>query len=621
MEAVRDEAREGAGRRAPERETLPVLAGLFGLALAVRLLHLAALWRSPFSPSVYLPIDAEQQHVWAIDWLHGSWPPHTAFERPPLFTGFLAALYALAGPRPLAVLLLQALLGAAGCLLVHGIARELFDDRRVARLAALATALCGTLVYFDAQLLSASLDVFLGLALLRLLLLAGRRGGAALWIAAGLAAGLSALNRGGVLLFAPFALFWAARPAWRGPGAPRRGGFGAAAAFAAALALVLLPVGWHNARYDRPAEDTSVAGGLRRLASGGFVLVASNAGINFYLGNHRSLRELNRVDHPDHMAVYDRIRLEAVDAGITSFAEANRYMVRETLAHAARWPGDWLALMGIKLAELLNGTEIARNTSLYADRQYSPLLAALMWRAGLALPSGLLIPFGLAGIALARRDWRRHFLVWSALGSQAVFVLAFFVTARYRLPMLPLLSVYAASAGIALFDAWRRGPRASAERLTGVLALLLVLCNLPFVEARTTHHWMEHYNLAVALLGRERRDEAEAHLRRAAALNPQDAGTATTLCKLLLDTQRAAEALAECGRAVQADPESAAAHFQLGAALEAEGREREAIRHYRQAARLAPEASQPRGALHRLGADGENTVPRAIVPPFGGGTE
>jgi tetratricopeptide (TPR) repeat protein len=508
------------------------------------------------------------------------------------------------------VLIAQALLGAASCLLVHGISRELSDDRRVARGAALVCALCGPLIYFDAQLLSASLDVFLGLLLLRLLLLAGRRGSALLWPAAGLVAGLSALNRGAILLFAPFALVWIARLAHPPTGRSdstaasgrRAGGLLAAASFAVALALVVLPISWHNARYDSPGEDTRVAAGLRRLASGGFVPIASNSGLNFYLGNHPSLREMNRVEHPDHMAMYNRIRLEAVEEGITSFSAANRSLVAKTLVNAARWPGDWLALMGLKLAELVNGTEIPRNTSIYADRAFSPVLSALLWRFGLGFPSGLLIPLGLVGIALARDEWRRHFLVLCALGAQALFVTAFFVTSRYRLPMLPLLAPYAVSTAVTLFDAWRAGPRARAERLTGALAFVMAICNVPIVAVSAGHHWMEHNNLAVALIEQERRDEAEEHLRRAVQLNPESTVAATGLCDLLLDSERPRDALPFCRAAVVAGPDSAAAHYSLGAGLEAIGRSPEAVRHYREAARLAPQAGEPRTALRRLEA-------------------
>ena len=51
-----------------------------------------------------------------------------------------------------------------------------------------------------------------------------------------------------------------------------------------------------------------------------------------------------------------------------------------------------------------------------------------------------------------RRSLRAHFVPLACLAVQALFVLAFFVTARYRLPSLPLLSLYAAHAALQLRD-------------------------------------------------------------------------------------------------------------------------------------------------------------------------
>jgi 4-amino-4-deoxy-L-arabinose transferase-like glycosyltransferase len=619
-----DAQRHPEGQRVPippprARRERAFLAGALLLALGVRLLHLLAVWRGPFSPAFYLPIDARLYHTWGASWLQGGWPPSLPFERPPLYTVFVGAIYAVAGVQPLAVLLAQVGLGTLSCALAYGIARELFPDPRVARLAVLACALCGPLVYFDAQLLPGSLDVFLGLLLLRLLCAAGRRDSPALWLAAGLAAGLSALNRGGILLFAPFALAFALRFAAQ-PGAARRLGAGlpAAALFALGLALPLLPVAWHNARFDRPG-DASAAAALRRLLAGEFVLIATNSGINFYLGNHLVLRELNRTEHPDHMAVYDRIRQEPSERGIETFSGANRHLVRETLREAVERPRDWSTLAGIKLAELVNGTEIPRNTSLYADRSHSPLLAALLWRAGVAFPSGVLIPFSLLGIGSAARDWRRHFLPFAALACQAAFLLAFFVTSRYRLPMLPLLAVYAASGALALWDSWRHGPRARAERLTGILALLALAANLPIVPVRATHDWIEYYNLGVAKNERGEREAAEALWRRAVQENPADARCWTALCKLLVEGGRPAEALPFCRNAVAAGPGDAGANFELGVALEALARPAEALPYYRQAARLAPGSSEVQAALRRLQerarTDAEASRGAVEVPP------
>ncbi len=582
---------------------LDVLA-IFGAALALRLAYLWEALQSPFAASLYLPIDAQRYHMWAIDWLHGAWPTHEAFFRPPFYPFFLGSIYALSGPNPVAALVVQAVLGAARCLLVHGIARELFADRRVALLASLICAAYGTLIYFDAQLLSGSLDVFLQLLILRLLLVASRRPGLGWWLAAGACIGLSATNRGGVLLLIPLVLIWLWRlPAWRPSAAAkpqRRLLLARTLALLLPVGLAILPITWHNVRYDQGSAPQTGAEMLRRVASGDFVALASNSGINFYLGNHRVLRGANRLDHPDHFAVYDRVRNEPASKGLTSASAANAYLVQETLRHVGKWPREWLALMGIKLAELVNGTEIPRNTSLYADRQYSSVLSALLWRSLIAFPSGLVIPFGLVGLWLARRAWHQHFLVWSSLAVHTVFILAFFVTARYRLPMLPLLGIYAAHAGLRLFDRLQAGERAAAARLGGALAALLVVSNLGIVPVSRSHHAIDHYNRGVAYEQQGEYEKAEVQMRRAVELSPHHAEALVHLCDLLLNREQAQEALPFCTRAVQAAPTSAPAHYRFGQALERLGRGAESVKHYEQATRLAPDAAAARRALDRV---------------------
>ena len=175
--------------------------------------------------------------------------------------------------------------------------------------------------------------------------------------------------------------------------------------------------------------------------------------------------------------------------GIRSVTEASSFVVRATLREIAAQPRAWLGLMLEKAFELVNGAEIPRNTSIYPDREYSLVLRALLWKHGLAFPSGLILPFGLAGIWLVRRSLREHFVPLACLVMQAVFLLAFFVTARYRLPSLPLLSIYAAHAGLQLRDRVRERRRGEALRLAGALALLLLLSNHD-VGAMPSTHWL-----------------------------------------------------------------------------------------------------------------------------------
>jgi hypothetical protein len=350
-----------------------------------------------------------------------------------------------------------------------------------------------------------------------------------------------------VLLLLPLVLVWLALLAAGRAGAPappRPARFLAVRAPALLLpvALALSAVAWHNARFDRPGSAAPAAETWRRLAAGEFVPLASNSGINFYLGNQRVLRGLNRLDDPDHIAVYERIAREPTRRGIESTAAANRFLVAETLRHMAEWPGEWLWLLGAKTLELVNGTEVPRNTNLYADRAFSPTLRLLVWRAGVAFPSGLVLPLAGVGLWLARRDWRRHFVVWSSLATLAAFLLSFFVTERYRLPALPLLAIYAAHALVELHARWRAGARASAGRLLAATGALLLLCNLPVVPVSDAHHWVDHYNLGIALSQHGDLAGAEQHLREAAARNPDDERVRRATCEILLRRGRRDEA-------------------------------------------------------------------------------
>lgn len=611
-------ARPRAGR-GPVRALRPSapgapLAAVLAAALALRLAYLLEAWRGPFSPRFYLPIDGREYHASALAWLGGAWPPPEAFFRPPLYTGFVGSIYALFGPRPVAVLIAQAVLGTASCALAFGIAAELFAGRAVPLLAAALCAVCGTLVYFDGQLLSASLDVFLFALSLYGLLVAARRGGLGAWWAAGTALGLGILNRGSGLLLVPFVLAWIAlgagarAPQAAAPGAGRRA-LARSLGVLVPVAVLLAPVTLHNARWD---EGDGRALPLRelpgRLASGRFVLLAANSGINLYLGNHAALRERNRIDHPDHLAVYDRIRTEPSRRGVTSYSAANAWLVRETLRHVRSQPGEWLGLVATKVAELFAGAEVPRNANLYADRRDSAVLAALLWKRGLAWPSGVLIPLGLVGIGLSLRDLRRHALVLGAMAIQGAFVVAFFVAERYRLPLLPLFAIYAAFAVVETARRARLGGARAAAAPAGAAALLLVACNAASGPVSEERGYAEYHNLGVAHVERGDLAGAEEAFGRALGRNPDHADSLAALCQVRLELSRPAEAEPPCRRAVGLRPDSAALRQALGLALEALGRRSEAREEFRRALALEPGAPTAIRALERL-ASGAAATP------------
>jgi len=560
--------------------------GVFACALAVRLFYLAQDSRSPFF--WHRLIDAGNYHKTALLFLRHAWPGPEALFRPPLYPLLLGSLYRVFGDDILIVKVAQALIGSASCVLVYFLGRVAFGARRVGLLAAGMCAFCGTLVYYDGEPLSANLDVFLLLVAVLAAVLAARRPRPLAWAPVGAAVGLGAINRGSVLLFAPFVLAWIVWSGVQGERTLLRRRLGAAL-FLLSLAAVVAPVAWHNARFEESPEmrfaqhalppgasgSTSTGATLGRILTGRAGLLGWAEGINAYLGNTPEVQELNRDDHLQHFEWFGRLMAEPWRAGVRTASGHSRFFMRKTAAELWHHPGAVLGLFGRKGLQALNGTEVPRGRRPYADRAYSSLLSVLLWRHGIAFPSGILIPLGLVGLWLARSSWRQHGLIVAALVAQVVFLLAFFVTARYRAPALPLFALYAA---YALLQA-RTVIRARGAWVAAVLAALLVVANLPIDPAEATPSAVEEYDLATQLQRQGRLDVAIAHYQAALL-----AAKEVRLFPGLRDT-------------------TADIHYNLGTALHRVGQLDPAIEHYQAGLALDPGSSGIQSALTQALAD------------------
>jgi 4-amino-4-deoxy-L-arabinose transferase-like glycosyltransferase len=531
------------------------VGAIFVLALVIRLLFLAEYARSPFFELSAL--DADIYHRLGWNFAEGSWPGERCFFWPPLYPLFVGAIYKAFGVDILYVRAAQCVLGAASCALSAMLAWGLFRHRGLALAAGAICAVAGPLIVFDGQLLSGSLDVLLQLGAVYLLLWAGEPGkGLWRWMLAGLCVGFGIINRGGLVFYLPLALVWVALS---GRGHALQGGrrrlrrdLVAMAALLLPVVLLIAPVAWHNAKTDddaaaarnarriaaaeggREAAAVANARGLENLRAGRFTLVGAVGGLNLRLGNHWRNRGLNDPNHPLCFVYYERLRGEPDEAGISSAAERSRFHRDKAMQQIADRPLDFARIMGLKLYQLVHGAEISRNFSIYAERDGSWVLKLLLWKWGLAFPSGLIIPFGLLGLFLARARWRRHFPVMALWVAQVAFISIFFVTSRYRLPCLPLLAIYASYAGLELARRFARGGiGALAAPLVWLFALLLI--SNWNVGSMLSHGAFEHVRLAKQLRARGELSAAERHLRRAVEISPAFAEGRANLTLLLLE--------------------------------------------------------------------------------------
>jgi len=566
-----------AANETPPRARRPVgLPGLgFGwiaiIALAARGLHL---WQTRGQPvSAVLLGDAHAYDAWARGIAAGDWLGDEVFYQSPLYPYWLAVVYRLTGGSVTAVRVIQSGLGAASCVMLAEAARRFFS-RRVGWVAGLILAVYPTAVFFDGILQKASLDMFLTTLLLLLVARASPRGGPRAWFAIGLVLGALALNRENALvLFVPLTL-WAV---WLGHDAPAPSSAARAgslawtrswACCALGCALVLAPVAIRN-----------------RLVGGELEVTTSQLGPNFFIGNHAGASgryEPLRWGRGD--AEYERSdATELAEKALgrdLSPGEVSRYWLDRGLQYVRSQPLDWLRLIGRKALLLVNWVEITDTEDQYTWAEHSWVLSSTL----AFLHMGVVLPLAAAGIVVSLPSLRRIWILHAFLLSYAASVLLFFVTARYRYPLLPLLILFAA---VAVAQPWRelgrRDFRTVAIALVAAITAGLV-ANRRIVDPGTMR--------ATTLI----------NLGTELALRGDKGGAAQ-----------------DFRRAIQFAPDLGEAQFNLGLALIDLDRLDEAVAPLRRAAELMPDAPAPRQALRwiqnqktkRAGTSGATRVPES----------
>ncbi|HMF96335.1 MAG TPA: tetratricopeptide repeat protein, partial [Vicinamibacterales bacterium] len=393
-----------------------------------------------------------------------------------------------------------------------------------------------------------------------------------LWFALGLAMGALALTRENALVFIVVIIAWAltANPESRTPN-PFSARAKRAAVFVAGLAVLLLPVAARNAH-----------------VGGGFYITTSQAGPNFYIGNnpqsdgtYQSLRfgrgapEYERQDATE-------LAEHALGRTLTP-GEVSSYWFDKAMDFVTSQPGAWLKLMGRKTALLWNASEMIDTESQEAHAEHSWPLRLL----GVVGHFGVLVPLAVLGVVVTWPLRQRLAILYALTIAYAASVVAFYVFARYRYPLVPMLMVFA-GAGVTGGRVWVAGERR--ERVAwaaAALAAIAIVCNWPLLST-TLMRAVTESNLAVALQADGRVDEAVTHYERAVTLRPDYAPAYNNLGTALRAKGRLSDAVAAYERAISLRAEYPEAHYNLANVLTDEGKATEASQHFRVALQAMP---------------------------------
>jgi tetratricopeptide (TPR) repeat protein len=535
------------------------------LALSIRLVYLAELRTTTMW--WLLVGDGEQYDAWAQRIVAGDWWGSEVFYQTPLYPYFLAVVFKIAGYSLGAVRVIQAMFGAASCVLLATSGRQLFSAR-VGVIAGVLLAIYPEAIFFDGLIQKSSVDLLLMTAVLAVIstFVRGRRPG---YLAlTGLLLGAFALNRENALVLLPIVILWIVLH-FRSEPVRRRLGW--AALVIAGMGAVLLPVALRN-----------------QSISGEFLISTSQFGPNFYIGNGRNATGRYEPLLPDRgnakLERADAQRLAEEASGRTLRpGEVSRYWLDRALAEIGDDPGRWLRLMGRKLLLVVNAGELVDSESMAEYATYSLVLRTFRWHS-----FGVLLCLAAAGAVLTRRRWRELGWVYAIVLSLLLSVVVFYVFSRYRFPVVPILALFAAAAVAELlrrpFD-WRQWRLAAAAA-----AAVAIVAHVPLVPPATE----THFSMALQLSKLGRHAEAIAWLERGVAIAPDDTELRVRLALLRLETGDGARAIAELTTATQASPGMAQAHAALGVALERTGRSAEALRSLDTALRLEPRLASAR---------------------------
>ncbi|MBP1767261.1 MAG: putative O-linked GlcNAc transferase-putative TPR-containing transrane protein [Candidatus Aminicenantes bacterium] len=539
--------------------------GVFSLALLVRGVYLAESWDNP---TFRTPIVDSQTYDGLARRLAAGQPVTSEFFWQPVFyPTFLALVFRLSHSSILWAKIIQAILGAFTALLTYQLGRRILG-RAAAVGAGVLVAIYMPLVFFETELLASGWAAFWMAAIALLLFKTREKAKPLPCLALGFSGALSILTRPEFLpVFGAGCLWLLVAWAREHPNPARL--FSRFVFIALGFSLIAGPLAiWSHRVLGRA------------------MMLPSSGGINLYIGNNpdyeRTITARPGLDWQELTAAPAR-------QGIVDDLGMQRYFLNKTKEYIKGQPLSFLYGLFHKTTQFFSSREIPRNTDIYLFGRWSRSLRWLVWKAGpFGFPFGLLLPAAFLGLVFCWRKIPGPVLLSLLLYPAAMIMV--FVTSRYRVPLVPLLSILAAGGVGAVWDMkrerqWKKLAVAAAVALTvGVAGSSAG----PFPEERLNYEAELYYGLGSTYDAWGKVKEAETAYGKALEVKPDYAEAHYNLANIRKTQGRLEEAIGHYGRALQARPGSVEIRNNLGAALKALGRTEQAIEQWDKAVALTP---------------------------------
>ncbi len=510
--------------KATWKRSVLTAAGLFILAFLLRLFYIHGLRATPFFGPLSDKLDDGVYDLMAQTISGGNWiadMPLSAY-RIPLYPYFLAALYRFFGHNIALVHTTQSFIGAFTGVFIYFISKEIFKNHWAAVIAGVLSACYIPFIFYENLLLGESLSIFFNLvSLLLLAYVFVRERLKTLYVfLAGIFLGLSILLRPNTLipvLFLAFFIFYFFAIKTKA----FVKGVILSVVFLMAVLAAIIPITIRNYYLHKDFIPLSAVGGVN-------LFIGNNAEANgkFHLskGIGTSLDEM--IKNSEEIAQKDRGRL-------LKPSQVSAYWMGRAVNFALNSPTDFLRLLWIKTAFFFNHYEFPDILDIYFTSQFIPFLK---WGV---LGYGFVVVFAFYGVLLAYEQKNSNAMLLGifAMG-YGLSVILFFVSSRYRLPVVPVLIIFSAVGVHQLIDAIKFQKKHEMVRfaIIGALASIFV-----FWPVEVTNFATNYNSLAISLKNREEFEKAEKYYRKAIEIAPAYPSPYHNLAILLSETGRQEE--------------------------------------------------------------------------------
>ncbi len=532
---------------------VPLYASVAILALLARACYAWLAWKHHFFPDLFL--DSQHYADIAISIAAGRGAGDSAYVMSPLYPYFLSLFVSADGE--LAVWWVRGVQMGAGvtsCLFIASLAKH-YGGWGAAWLGGLLSAVYGPLIHYETSILVEVMQGFTFILALWMLTVIRSRfvhpyAQIVIWFFAGLLLGLAAG-------FRPVALL----------------------VIAATVALLLLLELWQQKSVRKMllpcfllllgSSCTVLPFTVRNyVVAKEFVLLSAYGGMNFWIGNHKNATGLFNTP-PDYGFHLDPIGVEVARKNTgknLSQKEASHWWSERALADIKTDPFHWLGLYGRKIFLFFHPREIPQlgnDFHWFAKKAWPlqfPLNALPLLLLTLTLPITLLLT--------ERERLLTVLLPYSWFLIYIAGISLFFITGRYRTPIMPIVLVMASVHGAVLI---KQLMAARTYLVALVMIIILLFGTAALSRTFNSSRWLPESALVTGLVERQRGmaafnqkqfTEAEQWYRKSLAIK-ENAITRGNLANALKAQGRIAEAEQEYRQVLAVAPKDHVTWYNL----------------------------------------------------------